>query len=98
MLHAKIEAAVNDLNDNFALKQGKHSARKPPKLIILQMCNKITEPNSFRDIQPLNYGSICPEVVTSKLRNRDPTFYEKGTLGSQNRDPKQQFMKSNAKA
>ena len=63
-------------------KQGKHSARKPPKLIILQMCNKITEPNSFRDLQPLNYGSICPEMGTSKLRNRDPTFMKKGPLAA----------------
>ena len=26
-------------------------------------------------------------IGTSDLKNRDPTFYEIGTLGSQNRDP-----------
>ena len=51
------------------LKQGKHSARKPPKLIILQMCNKITEPNSFRDLKPLKYGLIRPEMGTLTTQN-----------------------------
>ena len=39
----------------------------PPKLIILQMCNKITEPNSLQNLQPLNYGSICPEMGSGDL-------------------------------
>ena len=29
------------MEDSGTLQQGKHSSRKPPKLIILQMCNKI---------------------------------------------------------
>ena len=47
---------ISLIGNSFYEQQGKHSSRKPPKLIILQMCNKINvaAPNSFRDLWPLH--------------------------------------------
>ena len=46
----------------------------------------------MEDIVPSRHQVLCTVPKT----NRDPTFCEIGTPSSQNRDPKQRFMKFNA--